>query len=221
MKAVIFDFNGTLFNDSHLHTQAWISFLRKYFNIDLSTEEVQRTFIGPSNYAIFREILGLDVTREQAAELSEKKEAEYRIVVYSDPNNLRLVPGVEEMLDYLTENNIPFALATSSVRGNVEFYLEDLNMKKWLSWDRIVYEDSGLPHKPDPAYYIEAARILGVKPEECIIVEDSLAGFEGARKAGAEKVVAIANTIPEDILKTVKNVDLIIRDFTDFKSFLL
>lgn len=221
MKAVIFDFNGTLFNDSHLHVQAWKSFLYTHLNIDIDHEEVRRTFIGPSNYVIFRELLGLDVTREQAAELSIKKEAEYRVAVYSDPNNLRLVPGVEEMLDYLTENNIPFALATSSVKGNVEFYLEDLNMKKWLSWDRIVYEDSGLPHKPDPAYYIEAARILGVKPEECIVVEDSLAGFEAARKAGAEKVVAIANTIPEEILKTIKDVDLIIHDFTDFKSILV
>jgi HAD superfamily hydrolase (TIGR01509 family) len=220
MKAVIFDFNGTLYNDSHLHVQAWKKFLFKYFKIDIDQDEVRRTFIGPSNKMIFGTIIDPNLTPEQIADFSVKKEAEYVAVATSDPENMHLVPGVEEMLDYLKENNIPFALATSSVRGNVEFYMEELGMKKWFTWDRIVYEDSGLPHKPDPAYYIEAARILGVKPEECLIFEDSMAGIEAANRANAEKIIVIDNSVPEDVLKTIDGIDMIIHDFLDFKSYI-
>ncbi|MBR6767251.1 MAG: HAD family phosphatase [Clostridia bacterium] len=220
MKAVIFDFNGTLYNDAHLHVQAWGKFLSKYFNINIPQDEIRRTFIGPSNKMIFGTIIDPNLTPEQIADLSDKKEAEYRSVATSTPENLHLVPGVEDMLNYLSENNIPFALATSSVRGNVEFYMEDLVMKKWFTWDRIVYEDSGLPHKPDPAYYIEAARILGVKPEECLIVEDSMAGIEAAKNAHAEKIVVIDNSVPEDVLKTIDGIDLIVHDFKDFRNYI-
>jgi beta-phosphoglucomutase-like phosphatase (HAD superfamily) len=220
VKAVIFDFNGTLYNDAHLHVQAWKKFIYKYFNMDIDQDEVRRTFIGPSNKMIFGTIIDPTLSDEQIAFYSEKKEAEYRSVAKSSPDNMHLVPGVEEMLDYLAENNIPFALATSSIRGNVEFYMEDLGMKKWFTWDRVVYEDSGLPHKPDPAYYIEAARILGVKPEECIIVEDSTAGIAAAKNARAEKVIAIDNSVPEDTLKTIPGIDLIVHDFLNFKDFI-
>lgn len=220
MKAVLFDFNGTLYNDAHLHVKAWRQFLKKEFDLHIDEEEIRKTFIGPSNRMIFSKIVNPNLTDAQIAEYSEKKEAEYRLVACSDPENLHLVPGAEEMLDYLAAHNIPFALATSSVRGNVEFYLNDLGMKKWINWDRIVYEDSGLPHKPDPAYYIEAARILGVKPEDCLIVEDSLAGIEAARKAHAEKIVVIDNSVDEETLKTISGIDKIVHDFKDFKSFI-
>jgi len=220
MKAVIFDFNGTLYNDSHLHVKTWGQFLSKYFNITISPEEIRRTFIGPSNKSILRMAIDPDLTDEQVSELSNKKEAEYRSVACSDPENLRLVPGAVEMLDYLHDNGIPFALATSSVRGNVEFYLKDLGMSKWLSWDKIVYEDSGLPHKPHPAYYLEAARILGVNPADCVVVEDSLEGIEAAHSAGAGKIIAIDNSVPAEKLRALDSVDVVVHDFMDYKSFI-
>ena len=53
MKAVLFDFNGTLYNDTALHMAAWKNFFRKFFDMKLTDEEVFRRCIGPSNADIF------------------------------------------------------------------------------------------------------------------------------------------------------------------------
>ena len=55
MKGILFDFNGTLFNDTHLHKAAWHSFFLKYYGWDLSEEEILRRCLGPSNDDIFKD----------------------------------------------------------------------------------------------------------------------------------------------------------------------
>lgn len=216
MKAVLFDFNGTLYDDNRLHIAAWQNFFKQRYGRDLSAEEIQRRCIGPSNADIFAEFLG-DIPAEEARRLSAEKEADYRVVARSDPNNLHLVEGAPEMFDRLTQLGIPFALATSSPLENVQFYLEDLGMKRWLSLDRIVYDEGKLASKPDPAFYIEAARRLGVTPEECAIVEDSLTGIRAAINAHAGKIIAIDRSVSRDRLESIPEIDAIIHDFQGFE----
>lgn len=219
MKGFLFDFNGTLYDDSRLHMQAWRNYYREKFNRALSDAEVQ-SFIGPSNADIFAMSLGVRLSTEKAAELSAEKEAAYRAVARSNPANLRLIDGVPEMLDLLAERKIPFALATSSVRENVDFYLEDLGLKRWFSIDRIVYEEGKLASKPDPAFYIEAAHRIGLSPEDCTIVEDSPTGIQAAINARAGRIIAIDRTAPREWLENRTEIDAIIHDFRGFERFI-
>lgn len=219
MKGFLFDFNGTLYDDSRLHMQAWRNYYREKFNRALSDEEVQ-SFIGPSNADIFAMSLGVRLSTEKAAELSAEKEAAYRAVARSNPANLRLIDGVPEMLDLLAERKIPFALATSSVRENVDFYLEDLGLKRWFSIDRIVYEEGKLASKPDPAFYIEAAHRIGLSPGDCTIVEDSPTGIQAAINARAGRIIAIDRTAPREWLENRTEIDAIIHDFRGFERFI-
>lgn len=219
MKGFLFDFNGTLYDDSRLHMEAWRNYFREKFNRTLSDAEVQ-SFIGPSNADIFAKCFGGSVSAERVAELSAEKEAAYRAVARSNSANLRLIDGVPEMLDLLAERKIPFALATSSVRENVDFYLEDLGLKRWLSIDRIVYEDGKLASKPDPAFYIEAARRIGLTPEDCTIVEDSPTGIQAAINACAGRIIAIDRTAPLEWLESQTEIDTIIYDFRGFERFI-
>ena len=219
MRGFLFDFNGTLYDDSRLHMQAWRNYYREKFNRALSDAEVQ-SFIGPSNADIFAMSLGVRLSTEKAAELSAEKEAAYRAVARSNPANLRLIDGVPEMLDLLAERKIPFALATSSVRENVDFYLEDLGLKRWFSIDRIVYEEGKLASKPDPAFYIEAAHRIGLSPGDCTIVEDSPTGIQAAINARAGRIIAIDRTAPREWLENRTEIDAIIHDFRGFERFI-
>ena len=181
---------------------------------------MHRRCIGPSNENIFRDFLGDAITMEEIRDYAAGKEVVYRSVCLSDPKNLQLMEGAAELFDLLVERNIPFCIATASPIENVEFYLKDLGLSRWIGIDRIVYEEGKLPVKPDPAFYIEAARRLGLKPEDCIIVEDSKTGIEAAIRAKAGKLIAIDRTAPREYLENTPEIDVLIHDFRGFEKFL-
>ena len=220
MKGILFDFNGTLFNDTHLHRKAWHNFFLNNFGWDFSDEEIMRRCLGPSNDDIFKDFFDGKLSRAEMDELAEKKEIEYRTAVKSDPANMHLIEGAPEMLDMLVEKWIPFALATASPIGNLLFYLEDLGLKKWFTIDRIVYEEGTLPSKPNPAFYIEAARRIGLTPEECLIVEDSPTGIQAAINAKAERIIAMDRTAKREWLESKEEISAILHDFRGFERYL-
>lgn len=220
MKGILFDFNGTLFNDTHLHRKAWHNFFLNNFGWDFSDEEIMRRCLGPSNDDIFKDFFDGKLSRAEMDELAEKKEIEYRTAVKSDPANMHLIEGAPEMLDMLVEKWIPFALATASPIGNILFYLEDLGLKKWFTIDRIVYEEGKLPSKPNPAFYIEAARRIGLTPEECLIVEDSPTGIQAAINAKAERIIAMDRTAKREWLESKEEISAILHDFRGFERYL-
>ena len=220
MKAVLFDFNGTLYNDTLFHLQAWTKYLKDRFGFNLTEAEVRRRCIGPSNETIFRDFFSDDIAPDKIAEYAAEKEIVYREVCCSDPENLKLMEGAPELFDLLADRGIPFIVATASPIANVEFYMEELNLKKWLTLDRIVYEEGKLPVKPDPAFYIEAARRAGARPEECIIVEDSKTGIEAAIRAKAGMLIAIDRTVSRVWLESRPEIHAIVHDFRGFEKFL-
>jgi len=220
MKGILFDFNGTLFNDTHLHKAAWHSFFLKYYGWDLSEEEILRRCLGPSNNDIFKDFFEGKLSQAEVDALAAKKEEEYRASAKSDPANMHLIDGVEELLDLLVEKGIPFALATASPIENIMFYLNDLGLRKWFTLDRIVYEEGKLASKPDPAFYIEAARRIGLTPDQCMIVEDSPTGIRAAINAHAGKIVALDRTAKREWLEAQPEISAIIHDFCGFECYL-
>lgn len=220
MKAILFDFNGTLFDDSKYHVDSWKRFMRKRFGEEMSDEQVRREFIGPSNMDIFRRHFGEGLSEAEMHALSLAKEAEYRESARADANGMRLIDGAPEMFDMLVARGVPFALATASEMPNVEFYLNELGLKKWFALERVVYEEGKLASKPDPAFYIEAARRLGVSPADCLIVEDTKTGIEAAHRAGAGRIVAMDRTLSRAELEADARIFAVIHDFWSFERFI-
>ena len=223
MKAVLFDFNGTLYNDTEFHRAAWRNFMKAKFGMELSEEEITAHYIGPNNSEIFQYCFGDRYSAEEVVQLGREKEVEYRSVARSRKENLQLMPGAPELFDLLVARGIPFALATASPIENVEFYLNDLGLKKWFTMDRIVYDEGILPSKPDPAFYLEAAKRIGVAPKDCVIAEDSITGIGAAINAGAGRIVAIDRSMSRDWLEEKKNageIHAIVHDFCGFERFL-
>ena len=103
-------------------------------------------------------------------------------------SELRLKPGFEELFDEARARGMPRALASSSARRLVEATLARFGVRE--RFDAVVTGDCVARPKPAPDIFLEAARRVGVPPEGCVVLEDSLAGVHAARAAGMS-VVAV------------------------------
>ncbi len=215
-RGIIFDFNGTLYWDSPKHKQTWREYSKKLRGTAFSDEEMVKYMFGRTNEQIIKYAIGKQPTPEMVEKYGQEKEALYRQMCIEDSENFHLAQGVEKFLDFLKENNIPRTIATMSDWKNVEFYIKNFNLEKWFDIDKIVYSDGIIPGKPAPDIYKIAAKNLGLKPEECIVVEDALSGIESARAAGIGKIIAICSEEPPELYKSIPAVGGIIKNFDEF-----
>lgn len=219
MRKYIFDFNGTLFQDTALHRMAWDTFLARR-GIVLTDNDFHKYMCGPPNDAILRHFISDDLSDGEIAEMSYEKESLYRDAVRVDPSARRLTDGAEAMLDRMQARGIPHAIATGSSVDNVEFYLDALDIGRWFDLDHIFYAEGKLPGKPDPAIYRLAMAKLGYAPGDVTVVEDAMAGIQSAARAGVGRIIAIDTTMGREAFEGMPEVDAIIHDFTDFDRFL-
>ncbi len=220
-KGIIFDFNGTLFFDSEKHLEAWREFSKRVRDHAFTDEEMRDYMFGRTNEDILAYLLGRKPEPELVGQLAQEKEAVYREMCRKDKENTVLAPGAVEFLDYLKENNIPTTIATMSEKNNVDFFIEEFNLAKWFELDKIVFHDGNIKGKPAPDIYLKAAKNLGLKPEECIVVEDAVSGIEAARAAGIGKIIAIASMESEDLYKNIPAVSQIIKNFDEIDRNIL
>lgn len=218
MKAIIFDFNGTMVYDSHLHEKAWIEVIRQY-NKEATDQEIAQGQHGLTNAQIIADWVGPVSPHEELA-IGNRKELLYQEQARQE--ELQLVEGLQDFLDHLVTKEIPFAIATSSPQINIPFYLDYFGLDQWFEEEMIIYNDGSIPGKPAGDIYQLAAQKLGLKAEECIIIEDSMTGVEAANRAGAGKIIVTLSS--PDQQASLENspwrIDGFIEDFKDFKSLL-
>lgn len=220
MKGIIFDFNGTLFLDSPYHEMAWKRYAKEQLNIDVTTEEYYGYFHGSTNPLIYERLFKKPIPPELIGVFGEEKEILYREECLKNKATLSFANGAYALLDFLKENNIPHAIATSSEINNVNFFNELFNLEQWFGGGRIIYDDGTVKGKPHPDLYLKAGAKLGVDMKDLIIVEDACAGVKAARASGAGLVVGICPD-GKDKFVGVEYTDLLINDFTelDFSLF--
>lgn len=219
IKGIIFDFNGTLFQDSKLHEDAWRDYSAKLRGTPFSDEEMHKYMFGRSNEEIITYAIGRKPDSEECLKWANEKEAYYRQLVLKNPENIHLVKGAEEFFDYICEKNIPHTIATGSEKTNVDFFIEIFNLKKWFDVDKIVYDDYKTPGKPNPAIYLKALEILNLNPLETLVFEDSYSGITAAKRANIAKIVAI-NDNPKDF-QHKSQVFSVVKDFTQIDETIL
>lgn len=190
MTGIIFDFNGTMVFDGHLHEKAWVEMIKKHNN-QVSKEEVIAYIHGRTNDQVVGHFIG-EVTQEEFQKLSDEKELEYQRLVKEE--QITFIEGTEELLDELVTRDIPFTIATASPKINVDFYFDYFELSRWFAWEDIVYDDGTFPGKPDPTIYKIAAENLGFNPKECVVIEDAVAGIESANRAKIGQVFAMVNS---------------------------
>ena len=212
MYAVLLDFNGTMFFDSSLHTEAWSKIYHELFPEDTASPD-PALICGPCNDAILQNMAPW-LTKEQRDWYSEHKEELYRqICMDRFDGKPRLVAGVEEFLQLLQDKHIPFALASASIKSNIDFYFDTFALGRWFRRESVVFDDGTYPHKG--AMHQEAARRLGYPLSECLLIEDSPTAIRFAKQNGAGCIVAVGTTADSEMLKDL-GADYYICDFTQF-----
>ena len=211
MRAVLLDFNGTMFFDSSLHLEAWSKIYQDLHPEDTNPPDMA-VVCGPNNDAILQSMAPW-LSGAERMEWSEKKEALYRQACMSRPEMHHLAPGTEEFLQYLQTSGIPFGLASASIKSNIDFYFELLGLDRWFRKDHVVYDDGTYPHKG--AMHLEAARRLNVDLADCLLIEDSPGSIAHARRNGAGCIVAVGNSAPVPQLFDA-GADHYMKDFSEF-----
>jgi beta-phosphoglucomutase-like phosphatase (HAD superfamily) len=190
IEAVIFDFNGTLFNDSKFHNEAWSQFAALH-NRSLSPENFDDHIHGSTNKEIIEYLFERNMEKSELYLFYEEKENIYRNICKDNPEDCTLTPGANEYLNYLVKLDIPRTIATASYLPNVELFFELFNLNKWFPLDQVIY-DSGLYRgKPHPDMFLAAAELINIPIRKCLIIEDSISGIKAAENAGAGKIVAV------------------------------
>ena len=188
IKGVVFDFNGTLFWDTHLQENSWDRFLEKY-GFTLNGEEKKKYIHGINAKDTFEYLFKRELDDAEVYRLTEEKEVIYRTMCLE--HGMQLAPGAEQLISFLADSGVALAIATASAKNNVEFFIQHFPLLTYFKREHIIYNDGTMRGKPHPDLFNKAIKTIGTKPEETMIFEDSHAGIESAKRSGAGKVVIV------------------------------
>jgi len=185
LKAVIFDFDGTILDTETAEFRHWQGFYREH-GLELKLSDWQR---GIGTWGAF------DPWAALPADVRLRREDLYprlRAGILAAVNELDVRPGIPQVIREAQERGLKLAIATSSGRAWVEEWLEKHDLLRLFPV--LATQDDVRRVKPDPELYSLAVAQLGVRPEEALALEDSLNGATAAVAAGVP-VVVITNDV--------------------------
>jgi pyrophosphatase PpaX len=209
MKAIIFDFDGTLANTLPICYYAFQSVFKEFDNRDLSTEEIKAMF-GPSETGIIRDNLS-NLNKEQAIEFYYEKYLE------NHSNLVELHAEIDDLLRYIKESGLKLGIVTGKARRSLDISLEALDMEEFF--DVIITGDDVKEPKPHPEGVIKTLSLLGVQNNEAIFIGDSEADILAGVQAGVYTIGV--QWLPDyQTLDFVTEPNQVFRSIKDFKQSL-
>jgi HAD superfamily hydrolase (TIGR01509 family) len=200
--ALIFDLDGVIVDSNPVHIVCWREYLRR--NGIAAPEGFEQRMFGRRNDDIVRDLFGDGLEPEEVARHGADKEAFYRETMGPALRD-HLLPGLTAFLE--RHRDRPMAVATNGEPANAAFVLDAGGLRAYF---RAVVDGHQVERpKPDPQIYLRTAEILRVRPQECVVFEDSYAGVAAAAAAGA-RVVGVTTTHAD-----LPGVELRIQDFLD------
>ena len=193
IRAAIFDMDGLMFDTEKYYDEEWERLIVEFgYEADPRMAEKLRGTNGTLMEGLLLEMYpGLDVkkfvktTMERVEKITEE--------------GIDVKPGLYEILDYLKEKNVRMIIASGSLKKLVVRNLKNLHLDTYFE-DVVTAED--VPQsKPAPDIYLEAARRLQMKPEDCCVLEDSSNGIRGAVRAGCLPVMVPDVEIPAAVVR--------------------
>jgi beta-phosphoglucomutase family hydrolase len=186
IRAVIWDMDGVIADTGTYHCRSWQVAFKKQ-GVVFTEDDFQRIF-GQRNDTIVRGMIRKEMTQAEIDSISNDKETYFREAVKS---KIRPFPGVVSLLKTLKTYGIAAAIASSAPMENIKLILGEIGIADYFQ--AIVFGREVSEGKPSPQVYLKAAQKLGVEPADCIVIEDAVAGVEGAKRA-AMHCIAVTNT---------------------------
>jgi len=197
-SAILFDMDGTLVDSMAHDERQWMRWAERH---GLDPQPILTISHGRRTLETIREVAPHLATEEELARFSEEELA--------DSEGICAVAGAPAILQALPRSR--WALVTSAPRQLAEMRMASAGLPLPVV---IVSADDVQRGKPDPEGVLLAARLLGVDPRDCLVVEDTPAGIEAARAAGMA-TLGVTTTYSRRRLGNGPSV----RDFTELQAF--
>lgn len=183
IRGVLFDMDGLVLDTEKLYARFWME-AAHFYGYPMTTEQALclRSLGSRDGQALMEGWFGPSV---RYAQLREKRIQ--GMGAFISENGVEPKPGIFELLDYLDTCGIPAAITSSSPPERIRAYLRPLGL--YHRFRRICSGYQVPKGKPEPDIYLHGAHALGLRPEECLALEDSPAGILSAYRAGCLPVM--------------------------------
>jgi|SRR5919112_2815062 HAD superfamily hydrolase (TIGR01509 family) len=205
-SGILFDFNGVIIDDEAQHCAALIATLGEY-GYTLDRDSYFRDYLGFDDRECFRatfQRMGRPNHDQAIREAIARKHVLYREAL---GGSVRLVPGAAEFIEDAALDGLQLAIVSGALRKEIDLILEEIGLRPHFA--EIVAAEDVEVCKPDPGGYNRAREMLGLAPDRCVVLEDSIPGLRAARAAGL-RCAMLATSHPE---AECQDADLVWRDF--------
>lgn len=211
-EAILFDMDGVLIESEDLMTKCGMLAL-KDFGIPAQPEDFV-PFVGCGED---RYLGGVAEKYGVPYDKVMKKRCYYYYGLYVE-KEASLPERILELLTTLKNRGYKMAVCTSADLEKAEYNLRAIGVEKtWF--DAFVTGEDITNKKPDPEIYLLGSELIGISPEECLVVEDAPSGIQAAH-AGGMKAVGVASSFPAEYLKEKANPDYSISKVFDLLEIL-
>ena len=193
IKGVLFDMDGVLVDSEPFICKAAVAM----FN-ELGHKVQESDFLPFVGAGEDRYLGGVAEKYGIKLEIEKAKKRTYEIYEEIIQGNMKPLPGVREFLRKCRNRNLKIALATSADKTKMEANLKSMDLPLSV-FDAAVNGLDIERKKPFPDIYLKAARLIGLSPEECLVVEDAVNGIQAGKAAGA-KCLAITSSFSREEL---------------------
>jgi HAD superfamily hydrolase (TIGR01509 family) len=223
LRAILMDFNGVILNDESFHLELYQKILADH-QIQLSSEQYYQKYLVLDDENCFRQIFkdygtsGKSVTEQELKQLVQRKGKLYQKEI---GDRFVLFPGVVNFVQK-TASRCGMVIVSGARRSEIKQALKYAHLLRYFA--AIVSAEDVVRGKPDPeGLHLACVKLnewlfkhtrgfTSIRPDECLVIEDSVEGIEMAHKAGM-KCVAVTNTYP---VEKLKKADLVIESFIHF-----
>jgi len=205
IEAVIFDMDGVIIDSEPLYFKIQNELFNELGFSVLKSE--YNTFIGAGMQLMWEKLSSkFDLPFTVNKLISMNNKLIYR--TFSELPLLTATDGFHSFLKSLKESKIKTSVASSTSKRTINVILSRLNVIQ--EFDTIVSSEEVQQGKPEADIFLEAARRINVKPDNCLVIEDSSLGVQAARKAGMH-CVGFTNTNPEN--QDLSSASIIVSNF--------
>ncbi len=210
VAAIIFDMDGVLVDSEPLHKRAFEALFdelgRKHDHGIVFAD-----YYGRSDKALLRDFIEKHKLPNELEDLTQRK-LKYFLQYLREHR-----PVFKELHQLVPElaNRYKLAIGSSNFRQIIDVVMEISGLRPHFS--AIVGQEDIRFVKPDPEIYFTAAKRLGVRPSDCIVIEDAIAGVQAAKMAGM-KCIGLTSSLPPEKLARA---DFIAKNYAEVRKLLL
>lgn len=193
IKGVLFDMDGVLADSEQFICKAAIIMFSE-IGLKVQPEDF-KPFVGTGEN---RYIGGVAEKYNLKVDIEKVKARTYEIYQKIIKGKLKPLPGASDFVDYCREKGFKIAVATSADTIKMEANLREIGMPA-STFNATVNGIDVENRKPFPDIYLKSAERIGLKPEECLVIEDAVSGIKAAKAAGC-KCLALTTSFDRSLL---------------------